>query len=193
MRGRAREIGGVAQDVQAGGGAGRGHDVSCPFPMRASPLFSTDSMTDFRFLRASILSAAVLLAACDRPTDPAAEANLAPLTPLTLGHDANGTTVALAAGQAVVVRLDANATTGYGWTLADSAALAPVLAVVGSDYAPDEAGVPPRVGVGGIYTLRLRAAAPGTTRLRLAYRRPFEPSTTAPADTFALAVTVAPR
>ena len=106
----------------------------------------------------------------------------------TLGPGNSGSTLAVRVGDALAVSLPANATTGYGWALARPQDLAPVLVVVGEDYAaaPTPSG---QTGVGGTYHLRLRAEAPGTVRVRLGYRRPFEP--TAPdAQTFAVTIAV---
>ncbi len=123
---------------------------------------------------------------------PTAEAP-ARLASQTLGREDSGTPVVAYVGDTLTVVLSANATTGYAWVLADPAALAPALVVTGDAYAPGDAGSPPRVGVGGTYRLRLRAAAAGEGVVRLHYRRSFEPSTVAPADTFAVRVRVGGR
>ena len=138
------------------------------------------------------LAAALLplaLAACQGTGTSTAEAP-AHLASQTLGREDSGTTVVAAVGDTLTVVLSANATTGYAWALAERAVLAPALVVTGDAYAPGDAGSPPRVGVGGTYRLRLRAAAAGEGVVRLHYRRSFDPSTVAPADTFAVRVRV---
>jgi inhibitor of cysteine peptidase len=78
------------------------------------------------------------------------------------------------AGQIFIVRLAANASTGYSWAW-DEGAAAGVLVQVGE---PTMAGVDPqRVGGGGIQTWRFRAATGGKGELRLDYRRQWEKDT----------------
>lgn len=148
-------------------------------------------------MRLALLLPALALAACakpDVPANPAPPASAAPADTavMTLTKTENGKDILIDQGQVLAIELDANATTGYEWMIADSAALAPALTVDTATYTAGDAGNPPRVGVGGTYTLRLRGAAPGTARVRLDYRRSFEPKDTPAADTFAVPVTVRP-
>ncbi len=73
-------------------------------------------------------------------------------------------------GDVLVVRLDSNPSTGYGWAW-DEAAAAGVLA---QDGEPSTSGVVPVPGSGGVQTWRFHAVKTGTAELRLDYRRPWE-------------------
>ena len=76
-------------------------------------------------------------------------------------------------GQLLAVELASNASTGYAWEIeADGA---PVLAPA-SVPAPvsSETQAPPIVGAGGVSRWRFKAVQPGTTEVRLVYRRPWE-------------------
>ncbi|HEV8695900.1 MAG TPA: protease inhibitor I42 family protein [Lysobacter sp.] len=82
--------------------------------------------------------------------------------------------VKAAPGQLLVVRLAANASTGYSWAW-DEAAAAGVLV---QDGRPTMTGLDPqRVGSGGTQTWRFRVVASGEGELRLNYRRPWEKDT----------------
>jgi len=95
--------------------------------------------------------------------------------------------ITLARNQTLVVKLEANVTTGYRWEAVPG--FAPVL---GELPTPDYFARPsatPVAGAPGDMTFRFRAESPGTTALELAYRRPFEPAV-APAKTIRYDVTV---
>ncbi len=98
-----------------------------------------------------------------------------------------GQPVTLDVGQRVVVSLEANRTTGYGWSVADAAGGA--LVQEGETAYLADPSQPGMVGVGGMEEVTLRAARAGAGTLRLVYRRPFEPDTE-PAETFSAPVTV---
>lgn len=84
----------------------------------------------------------------------------------------DGTTVVLAVGEELRLRLESNPSTGYAWEIVDAAG--GVLAAVGEPtWVPD----PPDgafVGRGGLATWHFRAVREGEGHLRLAYRRPWE-------------------
>lgn len=96
--------------------------------------------------------------------------------------------VTLEPGQALVVALPANPTTGYDWEVS----VPPDVAVLAQDGLPEYVQSPAptdMVGVGGTTTVRFVAEGPGETVVVLSYRRPFEP--TAPdAETVTVEVTV---
>ena len=104
---------------------------------------------------------------------------------ITVGPAACGTQRTLHRGDLLVVRLPANASTGYGWKLRSGART--VLALVGRAYVPPKDTT--RVGAPGTAVLRFRAAAAGKTVLRLGYARSWEKGV-APAVAFSLRVTV---
>ena len=85
----------------------------------------------------------------------------------------NGKTVSLHAGDKVVIRLDANATTGYHWSTTRRPDKA-VVRLVSSKYVADPAE-PGVVGSGGTQVLRLAARGGGKTKLALAYLSPGTP------------------
>jgi inhibitor of cysteine peptidase len=133
----------------------------------------------------SILAAAALVAGpgCSH-TSPPADAG----TPDVVVDGASiGGPVTLDRGQALVVRLRGNATTGYAWTCTDAGT--GVVSVVGEPaYVPDDAGEGV-VGAGGTAVFRFAAAGAGSCELRFAYVRPWEKGV-APARTAGVAVTV---
>jgi inhibitor of cysteine peptidase len=90
---------------------------------------------------------------------------------LTAVHD--GASVTLARKQELIVALDANPTTGYGWSV--NMSVAGVLDTVGGPVHTQRQGDARLVGVGGVTTYRFRAAdATGKTLLVFTYRRPWE-------------------
>ena len=97
----------------------------------------------------------------------------------------NGKQVSLPVGGQLAVRLPGNPTTGYTWEV--QALDASILQQLGEPgYQSDQ---PQLVGSGGTLTLAFKALKPGTTRLLLVYRRPFE-ANVAPLKTFSVMVTV---
>lgn len=107
---------------------------------------------------------------------------LSVLCVITLGPGANGTHVSLHRGEALVLRLPGNATTGYRWVVTRTP---PSLHLVRTTYVAPKAGV---VGRGGTYVFRF-SALPGSGTLLLDYRRPWEKQA-APLRTFRLTVRV---
>jgi len=85
----------------------------------------------------------------------------------------NGVTLETTANQTINLTLDSNATTGYKWNLAaepDST----VLKLVSSEYVVPKTGTPV-VGAGGKEVWKFQTTGRGTTSLKLAYFRPFDP------------------
>ena len=93
----------------------------------------------------------------------------------------------LARGQTLVVTLDSNRTTGYGWAVADVDAA--VLRQVGDSVFQSSNSNPNVVGAGGTETFRFEAASAGTTTLKLVYRRSWETGV-APIKTFTVQLVV---
>ncbi len=69
----------------------------------------------------------------------------------------NGRAVSVAPGEAFVLALDENPTTGYRWEISANAAVV----VVSSDYQPGGGGA----GAAGVHTFVLRADKPGAFAL----------------------------
>jgi inhibitor of cysteine peptidase len=80
--------------------------------------------------------------------------------------------VSAPAGQTFGFRLDSNHTTGYSWIITQppNSAVADPLDMT---YIEPQQGLP---GAGGQDCFTFSAAAPGSTSVELAYRRPFEPN-----------------
>lgn len=104
-----------------------------------------------------------------------------------VGVRANGSTLHIRAGDVVVVTLSENATTGYGWRVAQIDRRR--LKVVSSRYVAPKTTKPPKVGAAGKRVVRLRARARGTSLVGLAYERSFERNKP-PAKWFSLRVVV---
>jgi len=99
----------------------------------------------------------------------------------------NGISVHLRVGEKLKLSLASNITTGYSWELVELDTT--VVENTAQEYVPDPApeGM---TGVGGIEIWDFTGRSPGTTPLRLEYRRPWEPKDIEAADSFELAVTV---
>jgi inhibitor of cysteine peptidase len=95
-----------------------------------------------------------------------------PPEPVTVSAAQSGTSVALATGQDLVVRLPSNPTTGYRWIYVEPKDA--VLRVDGPstfEAAQSPAGT---VGAGGVEVWKLAPLKPGQQQLRFEYRRPWE-------------------
>jgi inhibitor of cysteine peptidase len=106
---------------------------------------------------------------------------------VTLNASNDGGQQTLARGQAVVVTLDSNATTGYSWVVADVDNN--VLRQVGDPVYASSNSNPKVLGAGGAQTFRFEVASAGTTTLKMVYRRPWETGV-APIKTFTVQVAV---
>jgi predicted secreted protein len=117
-------------------------------------------------------------------------------TEITLDAGDNGRRVQLQEGDALIISLESNPSTGYGWEL-DQAQLSieslPVLRQTGSEYqarqvlgsSAADAGQP-LLGAPMTQVLRFEAVRAGETSLHLVYRRPWED--VPPLDSFSLEV-----
>ncbi len=110
-----------------------------------------------------------------------------PPAPVTVSAAQSGTSVALATGQDLVVRLPSNPTTGYRWIYVEPKDA--VLRVDGPSTfeAPQSPGG--SAGAGGTEIWKLAPFKPGQQQLRFEYRRPWEQGV-APAQTATYSVTV---
>jgi inhibitor of cysteine peptidase len=98
----------------------------------------------------------------------------------------SGSQVELAKGQDLVIELESNPTTGYGWHVVemDEAILKQIGEV---EYTPSQTGE--IVGAGGVEVLRFEAIEVGTTYLELGYLRVWEKDVE-PLELFTLSVVV---
>ena len=93
---------------------------------------------------------------------------------IVIGPDANDQTIVLNGSGILLVHLPGNPTTGYSWSLIEVQGQA-VKAIGEVEYTPDETGAQPLiVGAGGVFKAMFQAVKPGTSRIRMEYRRPWE-------------------
>jgi inhibitor of cysteine peptidase len=86
-----------------------------------------------------------------------------------LVEEDSGGTIVMFAGETFEIVLEGNPTTGYQWEVEPLDT--PSLEQIGQ---PSYELSSDAIGAGGIYTFRFRAAAVGSTGVRLLYRRSFE-------------------
>lgn len=91
---------------------------------------------------------------------------------VSVDADADGGEVTLAVGDLLVVTLESNLTTGYGWSLAD-AGEDDVIAVTGNEFIAPES-TEPLVGQGGVEVWAFQAVAAGEVTIAMEYVRPWE-------------------
>jgi len=103
---------------------------------------------------------------------------------VTIAAGDEGTIVTLTVGDALVVRLSGNPTTGFSWVRTDSLNQAVLEPVGDPEYTP---GDPDVYGGGGTFRFTFRAVAAGTTPLSFDYKRPWEEEAI---DTYAVTVYV---
>lgn len=84
----------------------------------------------------------------------------------------NGGEVTLAVGDLLIVTLESNPTTGYGWSLA-GAGEPGVIAVKGNEFIAPES-TEPLVGQGGVEVWTFQAVAAGEVTIAMEYVRPWE-------------------
>lgn len=110
----------------------------------------------------------------DRPAESAAGSAAASPTPLmVLPRD--GDQFSLEVGQSLDVRLKGNPTTGYSWAVMSTEGDA-VRCPSEPEYQPDPAPAG-MVGVGGWFAIRMVGTKPGSAKVVLGYRRPWEKDT----------------
>ncbi len=107
------------------------------------------------------------------------------LGPIDLDAANNGATLDVSSNQVLNIKLDSNITTGYKWNLATPPD-AKVLKLLSSKYNEPSGGA---LGAGGSETWQFHATGRGTTSLKLAYARSFEPNNP-PAKEFSLTINV---
>ena len=104
---------------------------------------------------------------------------------IVVGASQAGQQINLKRGASLLVRLQANPSTGYSWSVIGDPA---PLSFVSSKNETAQQNQP-RTGAPGMQVLRFKANVPGTVELTLGYRRPWEKET-APAKTFKIHVTI---
>jgi inhibitor of cysteine peptidase len=99
--------------------------------------------------------------------------------------DDNGREMQLKKGQALVVTLEGNPTTGYSWEVAEPLD-EQVLRQVGEAEFEQESDL---IGAGGVQVLRFETVNAGQITLKLVYHRPWEKDVE-PLETYSLQVVV---
>ena len=143
-------------------------------------------------LTAVAVVATVLFAACSQ--DDTQKKTVAPTTTnsvsgkvVSINAESNGKTIHVLPGETVRVKLEANHTTGYSWSVAS---VDKSILEVGDEGEymsnPHPEGM---VGVGGNEVWNFKAIAAGETEISLVYVRPWEKNE-APAMSFKLKVVV---
>jgi len=98
----------------------------------------------------------------------------------------SGTPVDVMAGESFAIRLAANPSTGYVWSVDGSPDPAVVnLLDAGGTYLPPDQQRP---GALGFQLFGFAAVAPGTTQVQFTYARPFDPTDNPTIDTFTIRV-----
>ncbi|MGH7302684.1 MAG: protease inhibitor I42 family protein [Candidatus Rokuibacteriota bacterium] len=110
-----------------------------------------------------------------------------PPEPVTVSATQSGTTVELVAGQALVVRLPSNHTTGYRWIYVEPKDA--VLRVDGPSTYETAQSAGNTAGAGGTEIWKLAPLKAGQQQLRFEYRRPWEQDVK-PSQVVTYAVTV---
>lgn len=112
----------------------------------------------------------------DQPTSSASSTSTAPApAPLTVDDNANGTEVRLVPDQKLVVRLPANNSTGYAWSV--QKVDKDTLKQDGNPEYKQDPQPEGHVGAGGTSVWSFQAGKPGETTLELVYFRPWETAT----------------
>ena len=99
----------------------------------------------------------------------------------------NGKEIEVPVGQSLIINLESNPSTGFGWTLMDITDQI-VLNETSNKFVSPEQSDPPKVGVSGTEVWQFRALKPGKSTVTMGYGRSWE--SVAPAETFILTVNV---
>jgi C1A family cysteine protease len=156
--------------------------------------------SNLRILGVLLFAAVIALALFSSALSSAPPPEPPPPTEIRLGVEDNGRQVQLREGEALVISLEANPSTGYGWE-EDSGPGAmeaePILVQTAEEFqaqqalvAPNagaEEATPPILGAPETQMLHFQATAAGETTLKLVYRRPWEEDI-APAGEYSLEV-----
>jgi predicted secreted protein len=107
---------------------------------------------------------------------------------VNVNENDDGGYIELEQGQILVVTLESNPSTGYGWQQAENQE--PYLEQIGqSEFISSQTGGPPIAGAGGWEIFRFKAISAGKMTLQLVYRRPWEEGVE-PVNTFSLNVLI---
>ena len=130
---------------------------------------------------AAAFAAALLAATAAHAAEPPAD--------VVVGREHDGKIVDLRPGQALVMKLGGNPTTGFQWSVVLLPPYRGGIQIEGPRYVADPVD-PPRVGSGGVFISRVVGQRPGEHFLEWQYRRPWEQDTP-PADVVRMMVRIA--
>ena len=130
--------------------------------------------------------AVTLLALSAGGIDPAAAEGETEQIDLDASH--NGQEIEVAVGDLLVITLESNPTTGFGWQLSEPID-EDLLALIESRYEPSENVEQGMVGAGGTEVWTFKALTTGVTRISMEYSRPWEGGEKA-VQTFEVTVTI---
>ncbi len=100
----------------------------------------------------------------------------------------NGSHIGLDQGQALVIALESNPSTGYRWEVVETDSS--ILEQIGqAEFTPSVTGDPPRPGASGREKFHFQAGGPGRMTLKLVYARPWEAAVD-PIKTYSIQVVV---
>jgi inhibitor of cysteine peptidase len=102
-----------------------------------------------------------------------------------LSQGDSGTTLQVAPDDEIVISLESNPTTGYGWHEAEKSQNNGILQLLAKSYESESDAI----GSGGVETWTYKAVKAGKTVLELNYLRPFEPDEIAGKFTVTIDVT----
>jgi inhibitor of cysteine peptidase len=100
----------------------------------------------------------------------------------------NGSEVALAVGDQLIITLDSNVTTGFSWNLSAISDTA-VIQKISDEYITPESSDPPLMGQGGQEVWTFEALAAGSATISMKYIQPWAPDAE-PAETFGITVNI---
>ncbi len=137
-------------------------------------MFEFESMKKIVFILVVALIVTMALGGCKTGSD-------------TLTDKNNGDSISLRIDEEVVIKLESNPTTGYGWILNEKTDTS-IVSMVGSEYVQSEEDEE-LVGAGGHEIFTFKALASGDTAIILNYERPWEEEEE-PLETFEINISV---
>jgi predicted secreted protein len=117
-------------------------------------------------------------------TETSSQICFAPSADFSFGPEDDKKMVTMLSGQTLAISLGSNSSTGFEWTVQSFSP--DLIQFVGKDYENWN----PMPGSGGSTSLCFKAIAAGTSQLELYYRRPFEPASIPPIQTFSLTLSI---
>jgi inhibitor of cysteine peptidase len=137
-------------------------------------MFKVESSKKMIFISLAVLIVTLAVCSCKAESNVLTEKN-------------NGDSIKLAVDDTVIIKLESNPTTGYGWIL-DEKTDTSIIAIVDSEYVQSEEGEE-LVGAGGHEIFTFKALVSGDTDIILNYERSWEEEEE-PLETFEISISV---